>query len=235
MSGGEQSGGEQVGGGGHAQAPKMYGRSVLATASVRYWRAAWIFLVVVLVNTAIQTALVASNPVPNLRIGFILWGLLSYLVLLIALVVIVTAGLAVSDAAPSLGQLARSVREHKWRVLVWTVLWTFCALIGFAVYTVPGLVVLLLTPFVVIAAADGQRNPLAANFSAIGARPGRYLVTVVVSAFFLVLLYLFAAFVGFFLGDLAGPAAFWFGSGIVGSWMITGWCLLYRSTPVGAR
>ena len=118
--------------------------------------------------------------------------------------------------------------------VVITVLWTIATVIGLLFWTYPGLLILALTPYVVIAAADGHEHPVRANFQAIKFHFGRYvgllLVTVVL---------LFADVSGqrrrftFFVDG--APAAFliWLYLGFIGCWLMTGWVLLWRSTPPG--
>ena len=60
-------------------------------------------------------------------------------------------------------------------------------LLAWIVNTYVGLAVLLVLPFVTLAAADDQRNPLAINFRVIGGRAVRYIVTAIILGIILVI------------------------------------------------
>ncbi len=219
-----------------AEAPaKSYGWSVFWTASARFWRATVVFLVVVLVNAGIQALLLLPKPIPGVgNVVFMFLALLSYLVFVMTLGMLAAAALATAQGKVSIGETFARIRPHFGRFFAWILLWTVLCTIGFMLHQIVGIILLLLTPYVPLAAADGARNPVAANFRAIRGRFGRYLLTLVVSCIFLVGLYLGSAITSFFLDGAIAALAFWIVGGLIGAWMITGWALLYRSTPVGS-
>ena len=97
-----------------------------------------------------------------------------------------------------------------------------------------GLVVLLVLPFVTLAAADDQRNPLAINFRVIGGRAVRYIVTAIILGIILVISNLLTSVNGFFIGGWLGALITWLYWGLLASWYLTALALIYRSTRAGA-
>lgn len=216
-------------------APKEYGRSVFLTACGRYWRALWIFLLVMVVNAIVQPLLTLSNAIPSLTSPtFLLLAFISYAVLVLSLGVIISAALMVPTGKVTLAQALAQLKANFGNFVLWTVAWTAVITIGLSLWVYPGLIIMLITPFVPISAAAGQRNALKANFQAIGARKGRYVVTLIVSLVFLVLLYVVIALFNWLITDVPGYVIGWLVLGLVGPWLVTGFALLYRSTPVGA-
>lgn len=217
------------------EAPKQYGRSVFATACGRYWRALWIFLLVMVVNAIVQPLLTLSDVIPSLSSPtFLLLTLISYAVLVLSLGVIISAALLVPTGKVTLGQALAQLKANLGNFVLWTVVWTVVVIIGLSLWVYPGLIILLITPFVPIAAAAGQRNAFKANFQAIGARKGRYVVTLIVSLVFFVMLYVVIALFNWLITGVPGYFIGWLILGLVGPWLVTGYALLYRSTPVGA-
>lgn len=215
--------------------PKRYGWSAFVTGCARFWRATLLFTVVAGVNAAIQALLTIPKPIPGLdNAEFLLLALASYAVLLLSLAAIATAALRAVSGRAGLADTWATMRPRLGHFLLWSFLWTVACTIGFMLFAVPGVVLLLITPYVVIAAADGARNPLTANFRAIGSRLGRYLITVVVSCVWLVVLYVTSGMTSFILDGANAAFVFWLVAGIIGAWMITTWALIYRSTSVGS-
>lgn len=219
-----------------SEKPKVYGHTVFITAMVRYWRAVWVFLAVILVNAVLQTILVLpEGTVPSFNLLFIIKGIVSYLVMVGCLSVMVAAALQIPDGKVSFGSALSAARANFAKFLGWTVLWTLICVIGFMFYVYPGLILMAILPFVIFAASDARTNPLKANFQAIGSRIGRYLITLIVTLAFLAFLYVFAGLSAFVYPYVFAAFWMWLICGIVGSWLITGWALLYRSTKVGAK
>ena len=100
---------------------------------------------------------------------------------------------------------------------------------GFAVYTIPGLVVLALTPFLLLAALDGQRNPLGANVRTIGRRFWRWLLTTVITGAVVLVGNLVGGLTTFFVRGSVASLLVWVVSGLVLAWFTTAWALIYRS------
>lgn len=218
-----------------AEPAKQYGWSAFTTGFARCWRAALIFGVVAVVNAAIQALLTIPKPVPGLDNGqFLLLVLASYLVLLISLAVITTAALRSVSGRAGFADTWKTIKPRLGHFVLWTFGWTIACTIGLMLYALPGILLLLLTPYVAIAAADGIGNPLTANFRAIRSRFGRYLITVAVSCVWLVALYVTSGMTSFILDGANAAFVFWLIAGVIGAWMITTWALIYRSTPVGS-
>lgn len=115
------------------------------------------------------------------------------------------------------------------RFSLWVVGWTVAVNLGLMVYWYPGLVVLALTPFLPVAAAAGARNPVAANFAAIRARPVRWLVTVLISLAVILVVWLLTALNSFFVQGWLAAFSSWVLIGFVATWLLTAWAVLYRS------
>ncbi|MGV1035861.1 MAG: hypothetical protein ACOYD0_02390 [Candidatus Nanopelagicales bacterium] len=221
--------------GARAKPAKQYGWSAFATACARFWRATLLFAAVAGVNAAIQALLTVPKPVPGLNNAeFLLLALASYLVLLVSLAAISTAALRTVSGRAGFADTWNAMRPRLGHFILWTFLWTVACTVGFMLFAVPGIILLLLTPYMVIAAADGTGNPLTANFRAIGSRFGRYLITVITSCVWLVLLYVTSGVTSFILDGANAAFAFWLIAGVSGAWMVTTWALIYRSTPVGS-
>ncbi len=106
--------------------------------------------------------------------------------------------------------------------------------VGLSLYVVPGLIVLAVTPYLLLAVVDGRSRPLVVNFRVIGARWWRWAITVVVMAVLCLVLWLLALIDGFFVGGPLGSFVGWLGLGLVASWFVCTWALLYRTVlPAG--
>lgn len=216
--------------------PKVYGHTVFFTAAARYWRAVWVYLLVIVVNAVLQAVLILPDgDLPGLNGLFIIKAILSYVVMVWALSLMVSAALQTPDGKVSLAAAFKGSRAHIGKFYGWTLAWTAICVILMMFYVFPGLIAMMVLPFVVFAASDGQSNPFKANFQAIGSRFGRYLITLLVTLVFLVGLYVFAGLSAFVYPYFFASLWMWLICGIVGSWLVTGWGLLYRSTKVGAK
>lgn len=214
-----------------ASAARAGGRGV-----VRAWR---VVLPVVLLGAVAQAVLVLPDPVPGQSPW--VWALAA-----VSLVVIVASGALLAAAAlesvrpvpeASVGWhpvLAR-VRRSAAGFTLWFLAWLVVVSIGLAWWTWPGLLVVAITPYLLLAASDGRRNALSVNVAAVRARPGRWLVTTVVFAVVAGLAWLSAAVSGFFLGGPVSAGLTWFWLGLLGAWFLSTWAAVYRSTPAGTR
>lgn len=219
-----------------AAKPKAYGHTVFFTAAARYWRAVWVYLLVIVVNAIAQAILILPDgDLPGLNGLFIIKAILSYLVMVWALSLMVSAALQTPNGKVSIGAAFKGSRANIGKFFGWTLLWTVVCAILLMFYVYPGLIAMMVLPFVIFAASDGQSNPFKANFQAIGSRFGRYLITLLVTLVFLSGLYVFAGLSAFVYPYFFASLWMWLICGIVGSWLITGWALLYRSTKVGAK
>lgn len=215
------------------QAPLFRG-SALATALLRMWRGWRVIVPVVIVNAVIQSLLLLGQPRPYLTVPFVLLALVSFAVFTLAFGCVVSAGLQAATGRVTAASVVVQVRSRAVPLFVWALAWALVVTLGFALYVIPGLVIVALTPYLLIAVVDGQRNPLLVNFRAIGARWGRWLVTVIVVGVVLGVLWLLANVDGFFVGGPLGALIAWLVLGLVASWLTCGWILIYRSAMASA-
>jgi hypothetical protein len=200
---------------------KQYGWTVLGSGLWKMWRGYLPFIVVSLVNAAVQASLLALS----------VWWLA---VGVSAAVLLISFALMAHIAVRSVGERSglRDLADvDLLRFAVWIVGWTVVVNLGLAFYFWPGILLLALTPFVPIAAAAGVRNPLAANFSAIRAQPVRWLVTVLISLLVIAVVWLLSGLGAFFIGGWIASFSAWLIIGFVAAWLLTAWAALLRSTP----
>lgn len=211
----------------------LYRFSVLMTASVRMWRAWRIVLPVVIVNSLAQAALQSLGVLPYLTLSFIVTSLLSFLILATAFGAVAVAMLQAVQGPVS----ARSMWSRfqaRWLPLVaWSIALVLAATLGFALYVLPGLVIIAIFPYVLLAVLDGRTRPLSVNFRTIRARWGRWLVTIVAMAVICLVLWLLALLDTFFVGGVLGAFIEWIVVGFFASWFVCAWALIYRSVNPG--
>lgn len=212
-----------------AHRANLYGVSVLGTAAVRMWRAWRIVLVVVGLNALAQGALVAVGVLPYLSLGLVLVALVSFAVLVLAFALVAVAMLQAVEGPVLASAVFDRVRARWWPLLAWAIGLTAVVTLGLAAYVVPALAVIAITPYLLLAVIDERPNPLAENFRVLAARWGRWLVTVVIVAGVCGVLWLGSALAGFFLAGPAAAIAGWLVLGLVSSWVICVWALLYRT------
>lgn len=209
-----------------------YRVSALATALVRMWRAWAVIVVVSVVNAAIQVLLVLAGA-DDARTPLV-WALAT----LSLLAMVLSFGLvcrALLDSLDSRGRVTLSqalirATGRRFPALVgWSLALVGLATLGLLVYVVPGLVVLALFPYLLIAVVDGRARPVAVNFRTIAARWGRWLVTVVVVGAIAFAIWLAAALDTFFLRTAPGLFVGWILIGIIASWTTCAWALIYRA------
>jgi hypothetical protein len=210
------------------QAP-LYRVSVLATGLARMWRAWRVLFPVVVVNALVQGILLLSGVLPYLTIIFVLTALLSFVILVASFGLIAAAMLQAVEGPVSAGAAIDTLRERTWPLLAWSLGLVLVAIAGFALYVVPGFVILALTPYLLLAVIDGQRNPIAVNFRTIGARWGRWLITVLVMGVICFVMWFLAALDGFFVTGAPGAIIAWLALGLVSAWFTCAWALVYRS------
>ncbi len=213
---------------------RQYRRSVLASAVKRTWESSRVFAIVTVVNAIIQALLILPQPIYGINTPlFIFLGLVSYAVLLASVVLVIGAALRSGRGPSTLRGSFRHMRPRLGRFVLTAVIWTIGCILGLLLWGLPGFLLLATTPYLLIAAADGDHHPLRDNFRAIRYRFGRYLAVLVVNLILLMLMFLGSFALNFFLNG--GIAAFvvWLYVGFVGCWLLTGWALLWRSTPPG--
>lgn len=212
-----------------------YRFSALAYALARMWRAWAVIVPVVVANAALQALLVWRVPDVGDWLPLVLVALASLAVFAIAYGLVASAALRVPDGHVGWPAAAAGLREHAGRFSLWAAVLVIATIVGLMLYTIPGLVVLAVTPFVLLAALDGRPNPLAANFHAMGERFWRWLATALVTGAVVLLGTVLAGFTAFFVRNPAASLVAWLVCGLVLAWFITAWALVYRSTSVAAR
>lgn len=215
--------------------PLQYKFSVLLTAIGRFFRGIVPFLIVILVNAAIQTFLVGVfDPAPGWSATFIVTVIISFIVLVGSFYVLNVTALAVATGKAPLGLAFSRGRGQLGRFVLWAVVMYLLVLIGLIINTGVALAVLLVLPFVTLAAADDRRNPLAINFRVIGGRPVRYIITAIILGFILILSNVLSSVNGFFIGGWQGALITWLYWGVFASWTLASLALIYRSTIAGS-
>ena len=207
----------------------LYRVSVLATGFARMWRAWRVLLPVVVVNALAQGILLLSGVLPYLTIVFVLTALLSFVILVASFGLIAAAMLQAVEGPVSAGAAIDTLRDRTWPLLAWSLGLVLVAIAGFAIYVVPGFIVLALTPYLLLAVVDGQRNPIAVNFRTIGARWGRWLITVAIMGAICFIMWFLSALDGFFVTGAPGAIIAWLVLGLVSAWFTCAWALIYRS------
>ena len=219
-----------------AAAPRYYGFSVLLSGFARMWRATLPAFVIIIINAALQAALVFNDPVATTGA----W--LFYLQAAASLVVLLYTGAVLSSAALESVAKGRVKFAHAfgraarrfWPFLGWGIL-LIAILIGasllpdvgsfpLALWIVWGLLI-----FLPIAAVDGRRSTLAENFRAIGAHPIRWLVTWIIMSILFVVGWLLSAVNTFFVSGWISAVLAGLVGGIAVWWWLTAWACLYCS------
>ena len=214
------------------QAPKRYGFSVLLSGIALSRHQWWGLLLVVVANAFVQMLVSVWTPLTTDTPAFYLSAVISFVVLVGSFGVVCALALACADGRKGVGN---ALRTGSWgRFLAWTVGLTVVVYIFALLWFWPAMVLLLVIPFVPLAAMAGQRNPLAVNFRVIRARWVRYLVLVVFWSLIMAL-----SMVGLILGSITFPwwgvtLVGWVFKGLIGVWLTCAFASLYRSTTVGA-
>ena len=207
----------------------LYRVSVLVTGFARMWRAWQVIVPVVIVNAVVQGILLLSGVLPYLTIVFALTALLSFVILVASLGLIAATMLQAVEGPVSASAAIGTLRARTWPLLVWSLGLVLVAIAGFALYVLPGFIILALTPYLLLAVVDGKRNPLAVNFRTIGARWGRWLITVALMGVICFVMWFLSALDGFFVTGAPGAMIAWLLLGLVSAWFVCAWALVYRS------
>lgn len=214
-----------------------YRYSVLVTGAARMWRATRVVVPTIVVNALVQGLLVLPT-----QSAFAGWVLV-VTALGSAAVWLVTLGLVVSAALECYGPTRPTWPDVRLRLAGawvpyagWTAALFVAAVIGFALWTWPGALVLAAGLFVPLCALAGQR-PLPATWAIIRRRPVRWAVTVTVVLTLGLLASLLTAVLWFFVPLFVGVAIANLVWGLLGWWWATGLASLYltvngREPPV---
>jgi len=212
-----------------SSATPLYGVSVLATALLRMWRGWRIWIPVVVVNAVIQGLLVLPGVLPYPTVAFMAVGAASFLVLAVSFSIVAATMVQASTGPVSVREVIATTRTRLWPLLAWSIGLVLVVTLALSLYVLPGLIVLALTPYLLLAVVDDQRGPLGVNFAVLRARWGRWLITVIVVGVVCLVLWLLSALDGFFVTGFGGAIIGWLGLGLVSCWLICAWALVYRS------
>ncbi len=208
-----------------------YRVSSLAFAFVRMWRGWRVVVPVIVLNALIQALLIW----PPFTYGSGAWTMLSAVVSAIVLAAgfaaITASSLRVADGQVHWSEIAPAIRENAIRYLIWILAWGIAVAIGLALFVIPGIVIIALTPFLAMAVLDGRANPPRANFEVIRARPGRWLITIVIVLLLGVICWGIAGFTVFFVRGPIATLLIWLVGGWLVTWFVTAFGLVYRGAP----
>lgn len=206
-----------------------YRISALGAALMQMGRAWRVLIPVIVVNAVVQALILLPGTLPYLSLPFVVLAVIGFVVMVISAGLVAATMLRPRGQAARLGEAARVVKDRLWPLLLWSVVLIALVTVGLSLYVVPGLLVLAASPFLLLAVVDGQRRPWVVNLRVIAARWARWLVTVVVMAAICAVLWLFSALDGFFVTGAPAALIGWLVLGLVASWFLTAWALVYRS------
>ena len=208
---------------------RTYRISALASASLRMWRGWTVLVPVVIINALLQGLLVWPPFTYDSGVYTAASAVGSALVFLVAYGLVASVALDVAEGRVGWGKAWGRLREHLGRYVLWAVLLSIVVIVGLAIHTLPGLLVLAVTPFLLLATLDGQRNPLARNFRTIAHRFWRWLVTASLAALGILLGTIIAGFTAFFWRGGVAALLVWLVAGLLIAWVTVAWGLIFRS------
>lgn len=215
--------------------PKAFGFSALISAVGRFFRCIAPLAIVILVNAIIQAILVSIDVLPGFSLIFLILMLISLAAFLWAFYYINVVALEGATGKPSISEVFNQHNANAGKFVLWSIIMYVVVMIGFIVFPWFAIAVLILFPFVPLAAADGQANPIKVNFLVIKERFFHWLIAVIVFVVLTAILYVLAAVNGFFIGGFPGSLIQWIVLGIYTSWVVLTFGLIYRSTRVGVK
>ena len=211
-----------------------YRISAIAYGFVRMWRGWSVVLPVIVINAIVQGLLIW----PPFTYGSLVWQIVSAIVSAVlaaaGFAALAVVALRAADGPVRWPVVIDSVRANAGRYAVWTLAWGCAVAIGLALYVIPGVIIIALTPFLAIAVLDGARNPLAVNFRALGRRWGRWLITTIIVVLVLIIAWNLGAFTAFFIRGPLATFLFWLIGGWLVAWFLTAYGLIYRRPAPGA-
>jgi hypothetical protein len=208
---------------------KTYRRSALASGLVRMWRGWSVVIPVVIANAAVQALLIW--PQFELDDAWLnrLAALASAVVFALAFGLVAATALRVPDGRVGWRLATTTLRANGVRYGLWALGLLVALATALALNGAAGLLLLGLTPFLLLAAVDGEHNPLTTNFRTIGRRFWRWLITALIVGVVVVLGTLVSAVTAFFVRGSAASLLVWVVAGLVLTWFTTTWALIYRS------
>lgn len=209
--------------------PTTYRWTALGSALLRMWRGWSIIIPVVVVNAALQALLVWPDVTPAWDAATIALALASAVVFGVALAFVTATALRVPDGRVT-WPVAWAVVRTRWRAFAaWAAGLLAAMTVATALNPLVCVLVVLLTPFVLLAALDGHGNAVVTDLRTIGRRFWRWLITAAVVGFVLVLGSALSGVTQFFLRGGFGAAVVWIVAGLVLAWFTVAWGLIYRS------
>jgi hypothetical protein len=208
-------------------APAGYRFSALFKALAVMWRTTGPALLVIVLNTVVQAVLTWLNTQSGFSAGFLVAVLVSGISVMVLYAVLTSCAIGAvdRDGASVLGR----VKAHAGVFAGWALLQWLLVLLVTLIHPALVLAVAALTPFLPIAAMDGQSNALGVNFRTLGGRFWRWLVTSVILLVAGVVFFLLAAVDVFFIKGTPAAIFFWLVIGVVAWWLLTAWTLVYRA------
>jgi hypothetical protein len=210
-----------------------YRVSALGAAALRMWRGWTVIVPVVVVNATIQALLVTPSVVGASTALIIALALVSYLVLLVAYGLLLAAALDVPNGRAGWRAAARRLRSRGASYAVWATGLALLVAAGWAVYLVPGLLVLAATPFVLLAVLDARGSPVRVDVLVIRRRPWRWMATAVIVGGISFLGVVAGGLTMFFLRGALGATVVWLVAGFAVAWVTVAWGLIYRNALGG--
>ena len=210
-----------------------YRHSALASAIVRMWRGWTVIVPVVIVNAVLQALLVRPDATPLIDASAIVYAVISATVFLVAYGLVGACALRVSDGRVGWRTAMGILLPNALRYALWALglLLAFSAALALA--DALALLLLGLTPFLLLAVLDGQRNPLAANLRTIGRRFWRWLATALIVGSVVVLGTVVFGVTAFFVRGSAASLLVWLVAGLALAWFTTAWALIYCNANAG--
>lgn len=215
--------------------PADYRISAILAGLAAMWRASGPALLLIVANAAVQAGLMYLNEPSGFSAGFLVSFAVSMLAVLALYAALSAAALEAVDGTATFGSVLGRARRHVVPFTLWVAAQWLLIVAVSMIHPFLIALVAALTPFLPLAAMDGQRNALGANVTAIAQRFGRWLVTTVVLLLAGLVLLVLAAANTLFVKGTPASAIFWLAIGLVAWWLLTAWALIYRATPAGRR
>jgi len=214
--------------------PREFGFSSLFSALGKMWRGTGPALITIIVNALIQSLLIYWNAAIGLNAAYIVSLVVSIAAFLVAFALLSRTALESVSGRARVGSVFSSTGSVLPGFVLWVGLFVVAITIGMMINTVVGWLVAVLGAFLPLAAADGQRNAVGANFRAIKDRWGRWLITAIIITVLVVVLFLLSAVNVLFVKGFPASLIAWLAYGLLAWWWLTAWAEIYRSTSVGA-
>jgi hypothetical protein len=199
------------------------------------WRGWTIIVPVVVANAAIQALLIWPDVQVTDWLPMVALAIASALAFMLAYGVVAATALQVPEGVVHPRQVIPVIRANGIRYALWALGLLLVTIVGLALYAVPGVVTLAATPFLLLAAIDGQPNPLVSNFRVIGRRFWRWLSLAIVIGVLVGIGTLAAGLTNFFVRGPVASFAVWLVGGLVLAWFTTAWALVYRTAREADR